>query len=223
MTLTTVIDEEKLLMHQRLVLIVLIACLAAPLAAQVPEGWKMRVDRSRSAEDPDDRPDLTFTTMGKGFHVAGGPAGTFWNPKNVATGNYALKATFNLNKPSSHTNYYGLVFGGSGLESASQAYVYFVVAQNGTYLIRHRTGDGDLVSDVKARASHAAVRQPDVTGRSSNTLEVRVSGDTVSYVVNGTVVHTGPKGAIKTDGIVGFRVNHQLDVAVEGFEVQRQS
>jgi len=81
-------------MHQRLVLIVLIACLAAPLAAQVPEGWKMRVDRSRSAEDPDDRPDLTFTTMGKGFHVAGGPAGTFWNPKNVATGNYALKATF---------------------------------------------------------------------------------------------------------------------------------
>jgi len=210
-------------MKQRFVLILLIACLAAPLAAQVPEGWKMRVDRSQSAQDPDDRPDLTFMTMGKGFHVAGGPAGTFWNPKNSATGNYTLKATFVLNKPSSHTNYYGLVFGGSGLESASQTYVYFVVAQNGTFLIRQRTGDGDAVTDVKARTPHASVRQPDGTGRSSNTLEVRVSGDTVSYVVNDTVVHSAPKGAIKTDGIVGFRVNHQLDVAVEGFELQRQS
>jgi hypothetical protein len=65
------------------------------------------------------------------------------------------------------------------------------------------------------------VRRPDGSGRSSNTLEVRVAGDTVSYVVNGTVVHTGPKAGVTTDGIVGFRVNHQLDVAVEGFEVQR--
>ena len=54
-------------------------------------------------------------------------------------------------------------------------------------------------------------------------MEVRVASDTVSYVVNGTVVHTTPKSAVKTDGIVGVRVNHQLDVLVEGFEVQKQS
>jgi hypothetical protein len=208
-------------MRQRFVLILLIICLAAPLSAQVPEGWRMRVDRSSSAEDPDDRPDLTFRAMGKGFHVAGGPAGTFWNPKNATSGNYTLKATFNLNKPSSHANYYGLVFGGSALETPTQTYVYFVVAQNGTYLIRQRTGDGDAVRDVKARSPHAAIKQPDSTGRSSNTLEVRVSGDAVSYVINGTVVHTAPKGTLKTDGIVGFRVNHQLDVAVEGFGVTK--
>ena len=208
-------------MHQRFVLILLTACLVVPLSAQAPEGWKMRVDRSQSAQDPDDRPDLTFMTMGKGFHVMGGPAGTFWNPKYTATGNYTVKAAFNLNKPSSHTNYYGLVFGGRELEGAGQAYVYFVVAQDGTYLIRQRSG-GE-VSDVKARGPHAAVRQPDSTGRSSNRLEVRASGNTVSYVINDTVVHTAPKGALKTDGIVGFRVNHQLDVAVEGFEVQTTS
>jgi hypothetical protein len=221
-TIQSKLNEEKRLMRQRFVLILLIMIFALPLSAQIPEGWRMRVDRSQSAEDPDDRPDLTFMTMGKGFHVTGGPAGTFWNPKNVATGNYIVKTTFNLNKPSSHTNYYGLVFGGSGLETSAQTYVYFVVAQNGTYLIRQRTGDGDAVSDVKARAPHAAVKQPDGTGRSSNTLEVRVAADTVSYVVNGTVVHSGPKGALKTDGIVGFRVNHQLDLAVEGFEVTKQ-
>jgi len=200
------------------VLVLLISCVTLPLYAQTPEGWKMRVDRSQSAQDPDDRPDLTFTAKGKGFHVKGGPAGTFWNARNNAAGNYTLKATFNLNEPSSHTNYYGLVFGGAQLEGANQAYTYFVVAQDGSYLIRQRTGDA--TKDV-ARSKHEAVRRPDQSGRSSNALEVRVTGDTVSYLVNGTVVHSTPKAGTATDGIVGFRVNHQLDVAVEGFEVQR--
>lgn len=181
----------------------------------------MRVDRSQSAQDPDDRPDLMFMTMGKGFHVAGGPAGTFWNPSQTASGDFTLRGTFVLNKPSSHTNYYGLVFGGSDLDGAGQAYVYFVVAQNGSFLIRQRAGE--TTTDVKARAPHEAVKRPDSTGRSTNALEVRVAGDTVSYVVNGTVVHSAPKAGLKTDGIVGFRVNHQLDVAVEGFELQRKS
>jgi hypothetical protein len=104
------------------------------------------------------------------------------------------------------------------LEAASQSYTYFVVAQDGSFLVRQRTGDA--TKEVQ-RAPNQAVRRPDATGRSSNTLEVRVAGDTVSYVVNGTVVHSTPKSGVTTDGIVGFRVNHQLDVAVEGFEVQR--
>jgi hypothetical protein len=178
----------------------------------------MRVDRSQSAQDPDDRPDLSFRTVGKGFHVKGGPAGTFWNTGNNAAGTYTLKATFNLNQPSSHTNYYGLVFGGDQLDGTNQTYSYFVVAQDGSYLIRQRTGDN--VKDV-ARAPHQAVKRPDGAGRSSNTLEVRVTGDMVSYIVNGTLVHSVSRNAVLTDGIVGFRVNDQLDVAVEGFELQR--
>jgi hypothetical protein len=178
----------------------------------------MRVDRSQSAQDPDDRPDLTFVSKEKGFLVKGGPAGTFWNASNNAAGNYTLKATFNLNEPSSHPNFYGLVFGGSQLDAVNQAYTYFVVAQDGSYLIRNRNGTD--VKDV-ARAPHASVKRPDASGRSSNTLEVRVASDSVSYVVNGTVVHTLARNAVTTDGIVGFRVNHQLDVAVEAFELQR--
>ena len=42
-----------------------------------------------------------------------------------ATGNYTLKGTFTLVKPSDHTNYYGLVFGGSDLEGPKQTYLYF--------------------------------------------------------------------------------------------------
>ncbi len=205
-------------MRHSLVILLLIRCVTLPLSAQTPEGWKMRVDRSQSAQDPDDRPDLAFTTAGKGFRIKGGPAGTFWSARNNAAGNYTLKATFNLNEPSSHTNYYGLVFGAAQLEGTNQTYSYFVVAQDGSYLIRQRTGDA--VKDV-ARAPHQAVTRPDATGRSSNTLEVRVAGNMVSYVVNGTVVHSVAKNAVTTDGIAGFRVNHQLDVAVEGFELQR--
>jgi hypothetical protein len=203
-------------MVRRFLLTAATLALAVSVAAQSPQGWKVRIDRSQNAQDPDNTPNLVFKPMGKGLHVKGGPAGTFWNG-TTATGNYTLKGTFNLQEPSNHTNYYGLVFGGSNLDAPSQAYVYFVIAQNGTYLVRRR--QGEAVTDVVNRQAHAAVRQPGANGQSSNALEVRVNGDTVSYVVNGTVVHSGPKGGLKTDGLVGVRVNHVLDVEFEGFEV----
>ena len=207
-------------MFKRVVLVALVASLVAPLAAQAPAGWKMRLDQSKSAQDPDDKSGVTFMAMGKAFHVAGGPAGVYWNPANTASGNYTLKGTFTLLKPSSHTNYYGLVFGGKGLEGADQQYTYFTVAQNGTFLIKQRKGEA--TSDIKGYTPNAAVKKPEGGGKSVNTLEVRVAGDTVSYVVNGTVVHTTPKSALSaTDGTVGFRVNHVTEVQVDGFEVQK--
>jgi hypothetical protein len=208
-------------MIRRLFLTVLIGCLAAPLAAQSAQGWKVRIDRSQNAQDPDNTPELKFMSMGKGFHVVGGPAGTFWNPASTATGNYTVKATFTLLKPSNHVNYYGIVFGGSDLEGPAQSYLYFVVAQNGTFQVRQRAGDA--TQNVQTRTPHEAIKQPDASGRSVNVLEVRVSGDTISYVVNGTVVHTTPKSGLtaKTDGLAGFRVNHMLEVQVDGFEIQK--
>jgi hypothetical protein len=204
-------------MVRRLLVAAVALSAAVSLSAQAPQGWKVRVDRSTNASDPDNTPNLTFMPMGKGLHVKGGPAGTFWNPANAAKGNYTLKATFNLQEPSSHPNYYGLVFGGSDLDAPTQAYVYFVIAQNGMFQVRQRQGEN--VTNVVNRQANAAVRQPDASGKSSNVLEVRVNGDTVSYVVNGTVLHSGPKGSLKTDGLVGVRVNHVLDVQFEGFEV----
>ena len=204
-------------MVRRVLLTAAAVAVAVSVAAQSPQGWKVRVDHSQNASDPDNTPQLLFKPMGKGLHVKGGPAGTFWNGM-TASGNYTLKATFNLQEPSNHTNYYGLIFGGSNLDAASQSYSYFVIAQNGMFLVRHHQ-DAENVTDVVRRQVHPAVRQPGADGKSSNTLEVRVNGDTVSYVVNGTVVQSGPKGGLKTDGLVGVRVNHVLDVQFEGFEV----
>ena len=208
-------------MFKRVVLAALIALLVVPLAAQVPAGWKVRLDRSKSAQDPDDKSGVTFMAMGKGFHVAGGPAGVYWNPSSTATGNFIAKGTFTLLKPSNHTNYYGVVFGGQGLEGADQRYTYFTVAQDGTFLIKQRTGE--TTRDIKGSTPNPAIKKPDATGKSVNALEVRVSGDTVTYVINGTVVHTTPKSELKapTDGNVGFRVNHVTEVQVDDLVVQK--
>ena len=208
-------------MRRSTLILILTAFLVVPLAAQAPAGWQVRIDHSTDAADPDDVPDLSVMTMGNGFHVMGGPAGTFWNSENSVEGDYTATATFNLMKPASHTSFYGLTFGGEDLAGAGQKYLYFLVAQNGNYIIKTRAGEG--TTEVQASTPHAAVSQPGDDGRSTNVLEVRVAGDTISYVVNDTVVHTTPRtGATAvTDGIVGVRVNHVLDVHVEGFEVQR--
>jgi len=209
------------MLRTSLILVFGLMSLVAPLRAQAPAGWQVRIDRSQSASDPDNVPDLMMMTMGKGFHVIGGPAGVFWNPANRATGNYTAKASFNLMKPSGHTNYYGLIVGGQAIEGAAQKYIYFLVAQDGTYIIKAR--NGEKVEDVQATTAHAAIRKPGADGRSTNSLEVRVGND-VQYVVNGTVVHTTPKSGLTaaTDGFVGVRINHQLNVHVDAFEVQRQ-
>jgi hypothetical protein len=192
----------------------------APLVAQAPKGWKMRVDRSTAATDPDAPGDIKFVTMGAGFHATNPQAAVYWNPANAAAATYTLKGTFTLMKPSGHTNYYGLVFGGKDLEGSMQSYLYFVVAQNGTWLIKRR--DGDATSNVAPKTPNDAVKKPDDTGKSTNALEVRVGADKVDFVVNGVVVHTEPKSAMaKTDGIYGIRVNHLLEVQVDGLTVSK--
>ena len=190
--------------------------LVAPLMAQSPPGWLVRVDRSTNASDPDSAGAVKFTTSGSGFHAVNPQAAVYWNPANTATGNYSLKGSFKLMKPSSHTNFYGIVFGGSDLGGAQQSYIYFTVAQDGSWLLKRR--DGANTSDI-ARGSNAAIKRPDAGGQSVNALEVKVAADKIDYLVNNTVVHTTPKTGptAKTDGLYGMRVNHALEVQIDGF------
>src|SRR5579871_5747355 len=192
-----------------------------PLAAQSPAGWKMRVDRSTEASDPDAPGPIKFVTMGTGFHATNPQAAVYWNPANTVTGTYTLKGTFTLMKPSGHTNYYGLVFGGSDLEGAQQKYLYFMVAQDGTWLVKRR--DGSATNEL-SRSPSEAVKKPDAGGKSTNALEVRVGADKVDFAVNGVVVHSIPKGSTggSTDGIYGIRINHLLEVHIDAFGASKQ-
>jgi hypothetical protein len=191
------------------------------LAAQAPRGWMLRADRSTAALDPDAAGSIKFTMTGAGFHAITPQAAVFWNPANTVTGTYTLKGTFTLVRPSSHTNYYGLVFGGQSLENNRQQYLYFTVAQNGTWLIKRR--EGDVNTQTIAQQSSPVVKKPDATGKSVNALEVRVMADKIDYAVNGTVVNSTPRTGLtaRTDGIYGIRINHVLDVMIEGLSVTR--
>ena len=207
----------------RYVSLLALALLSVPLlVAQSPKGWKLRVDRSTSASDPDAAGAIKFVTMGQGFHATNPRAAVYWNPANTVTGNYALKGTFTLIRPSDFEEYYGLVFGGSDLEGPGQTYLYFMVAQDGTWLLKRRDGYG--TTNVSEPTPSNAVKKPDASGKSTNALEVRVMGDKIEYLVNGTVVHTTPKTGLtaKTDGTYGIRVNHRLEVQVDGFGVSKQ-
>jgi hypothetical protein len=182
----------------------------------------MRADRSTSAADPDGPGNIHFVQMGTGFHATNPQAAVFWNPANTMSGAYTLKSTFTLIKPSGHTNYYGLVFGGSGLEGPSQNYLYFLVAQDGTWLVKHRADD-TTTHDVAPKTPNAAIQKPGADGKSINTLEVHVGADKVDFLVNGTIVHSAPKTGMlaKTDGIYGVRINHLLEVHVDGLMASR--
>jgi hypothetical protein len=192
-----------------------------PLLAQAPKGWKMRVDQSKEASDPDANGAIKFVTMGTGFHATNPQAAVYWNPADRATGNYTLKGTFTLMKPSGHTNYYGLIFGGKDLGGAKQEYLYFLVAQNGTWLVKMR--DGETTGTIAPKTPNDAVKKPDAGGKSTNALEVRVNSDKIDFVVNGTVVNSTPKmgTADHTDGIYGIRINHLLEVHIDGFGVSK--
>jgi hypothetical protein len=208
--------------HISVAVFVMGALVAAAVAfAQTPKGWLMRTDHSMNASDPDAAGSAKFVEMGGGFHANNPMAAVYWNPANTATGNYTLKGKFTLVKMGGYNEYYGLIFGGSDLNGAGQSYLYFMVSDDGTYLIKRRTGMS--TEDVAQKGSNPAVKKPDSSGKCTNDLEVRVKPDKVDFVINGTVVSSMPKTgpAAKTNGIYGIRVNHHLEVQIDGFGVSK--
>src|SRR5690606_38676076 len=100
-------------------------------------------------------------------------------------------------------------------------YMYFLIGQNGTYIVKHRAND-ETVHDVQGRTPHDAIVQPGDDGTSINDLEVRVGADETEFVINGTVVFTAPKSGMtsRTDGTYGVRINHVIPgVLVEDLTV----
>src|SRR3954465_15765682 len=121
---------------------------AATLTAQSTltsaAGWERGVDAGPEASDPAPAGDVKFTAIPGGFHTANPKAAVFYHPANTASGTYTLKGTFSQNARSSHVNYIGFVFGGKDLSGPAESYTYFLVApQNGTYLVKQRTGAGN--------------------------------------------------------------------------------
>ena len=196
--------------------IALVALAAAALAAQTPRGWRMRVDESAAASDPA-AARIDFTATDRGFHAANPDGAVYWNDADSASGDYTLKASFTLMKPASSPNFYGLVFAARDLEGPRRQYLYFMVAQDGTWLIKRRNADASEDYIVPKTAS-AAVQKPDAAGKSVNVLEVRAGAGAVQYLVNGTLVHSA---AAEAAGVCGVRITRLLDIQVDRFRLSK--
>lgn len=208
----------------------LAAALTTPLTAQdhandadhaahgggsAPTGWTVRADRGDAAG-------AKVEAMGKGLHLTLGPAIILYREDTRGSGPFHTLATFTQTKPSKHAEGYGLFVGGKGLEGDAQQYLYFLVRQDGSYLIKRR--NGDETSDVsKGWVEHAAVKKPEGNGAVTNLLEIDNKRDPnrVAFLVNGQEVYATNAKGMALDGIVGIRANHNLDLHIEGFDVHR--
>jgi hypothetical protein len=185
-------------------------------------GWTGRID-PQAAKQGRKLTDDKLVSMGSGFHVTSGPAAIYWNPANTASGNYTVTGSFTQTKAPVHPEAYGLFIGGKSLEAPNQSYAYFVVRQDGKYLINHRANDSTVHKLVDWTAN-AAVKPADASGKATNQLSIVVGPDKISFLANGMEVSAMPRANLDamgqgTTGIAGVRVNHNLDVHIDGFAV----
>lgn len=212
---------------KRLAVFGLAALLTAPLLAQhqadpdkkvagggtLPSGWKGRLDSGDKS-----LAGVKATQMGGGVHFLTGPAGIYYKPTDKATGAYETHATFTQLAPAAHPEAYGLFIGGADLDGTGQKYTYFIVRQDGKFMIKRRAG-AQTPTIVDWTAS-AAIKKADSTGKMSNTLAIEVGRDKVRFLVNGTDVTSVDVSKVDTAGVPGLRVNHNLNLQVEGFAVK---
>src|SRR6201996_2444168 len=101
-------------------------------------GWMGQID-ARAAQAGQTVKDTKLSQEGNTLQVTTGPAVTYWNPANKASGDYTVSATFtepkymNLN---SHPHPYGIAFAGSDLGTGEQSYLYCAAYGNGYFIVR---------------------------------------------------------------------------------------
>src|SRR5512145_2986167 len=161
-------------------------------------GWTGKIDAKEEAAG------LTLNSAklakdGEALHVVTGPAVTYWNPANKASGNYTVKATFKEPKYmalNSHPHPYGIVIAGNDLGTDQQSYLYCAAYGNGNFIVR---GFGPEPFQVNGRRgeTHAAVNKAAGAGEPvTQEIAVSVKGDKVECAINGQVVGSYDKATL---------------------------
>ncbi|HET7551851.1 MAG TPA: hypothetical protein VFK04_11210 [Gemmatimonadaceae bacterium] len=194
-------------------------------------GWKGEVD-ARAASRGQSVNDAKLTKEGEDLHVTTGPAVTYWNPSNTASGDYTVKATFtepkymNLND---HPHPYGVFIAGDKMGTDKQSYLYCAAYGNGSFIVR---GFGPEPFQMNGRRGeeNAAVHKAAAKGEPvTQEIALSVKGDKVSCAINGTVVASYDKSEVvgdgklaSTDGIYGIRFAHNTEGSVNGLTMTKQ-
>lgn len=189
-------------------------------------GWMGTADGGASVND------AKFAKVGNDFHVTTGPATTYWNSADKATGNYTVKATFNEPKfqnLNSHPHPYGLVIGGNDMGTPEASYLYCAVNGNGTFIVRGMGPKPFQMNGRMGAANEAIHKAAGVGSPVTNEVALSVKGDKVECAINGTVVASYPKSEVvgagklkSTDGLYGLRSAHNTEVMVSGLTMTKQ-
>ncbi len=192
------------------------------------KGWTEKVDAKEAAAG------LTlnsakFIKEGNAFHVVTGPATTYWNPANKASGNYTVTATFREPKFMSlmtHPHPYGIVIAGNDMGTDQQTYLYCAAYGNGKFIMR---GFGPLPFQMNGRGEeNPAVNKVNPGEPVTQEIAMSVKGDRVECSINKKVVASYDKSAVvttgklkSTNGVYGIRFAHNTEVFVTGLKMTK--
>lgn len=194
------------------------------------KGWTGQIDAKEKTAG------LTLNSAklaseGKGLHVTTGPAVTYWNPGNVAKGDYTVSATFlepkymNLND---HPHPYGIMIAGNDLGTENQSYLYCAAYGNGTYIVRG-FGPAPFQMGGRAPTADAAVNKAAGVGQPvTQEIAITVKGDKIMCSINKKVVASFDRSTLvtagklkSTDGVYGIRFAHNTDAIVTDLKVTK--
>ena len=192
-------------------------------------GWTGKID-AKEAQAGMTLNSAKLSKQGDALHVTTGPAVTYWDPKNKATGDYTVSATFKEPKYMSINNHphpYGLVIAGNDLGTDQESYLYCAAYGNGKFIVR---GFGPAPFQMNGRGTEdPAINKAAGVGEPvTQEIALSVKGDKVECAINNKVVGTYNKsdlvtaGKLKsTDGVYGIRFAHNTDGIVTGLKMTK--
>jgi len=193
-------------------------------------GWTGKIDANeeRSGQKLSN---AKLTQEGSALHVITGPATTYWNPANKATGDYTVKATFNEPKYmnlNNHPHPYGIVVAGNDLGTAQQRFLYCAAYGDGTFIVRGFGPDAFKMNGFGPQPNAAIHKAAAVGSPVTQEIAISVKGARVECAINGTVVAGYDKAALvtagklkSTDGTYGIRFAHNTEVLVTGLTLTK--
>jgi hypothetical protein len=197
-------------MIRRIVPALLLA--GSPALAQqsgLPEGWSSRPDRAGRT--------IMFAAMGGAYHLSPGGSGIVYREADKTGNKFHAVVTFIQTKAPEHPEAYGVFLAGNDLTGDGQRYVYFLIRGDGQYSVKKREGAG--APSVVEWTGHDAIVKAGADGKAKNTVEIDAAGEKVVFKVNGKSVYELAQA--DRAGIVGLRLNHGLDVHIDGFAVHK--
>lgn len=172
----------------------------------LPTGWTARTDGGRPLTN------VKFENMAPGWHLTTGPAVILYREADKAEGPVHAVSKIHLFPGAGHAEGFGLFMGGQNLQAENQRYTYFMIRGDGMYMVKRR--DGANTSTVVDWTASDAINKAKADGSVENELSFDATRDSVSFLVNGKTVTTLPANQVDSGGIVGLRVNHNLNLHI---------